>query len=95
MPLQKIAPRFKPVCRLLAFGAVSLLPLLSPPAHAWQIAAPHKISGHVDIVDKYYARGITTTYGNVLPGLGNRFADAPESDKPALQWGVDYSHDAG
>ena len=31
----------------------------------------------------------------MLPGLGNRFADAPESDKPALQWGVDYSHDAG
>lgn len=95
MPLQKIEPRFKPVCRLLASGAASLLPLLSPPAHAWQTAAPHKISGHVDIVDKYYARGITTTYGNVLPGLGNRFADAPESDKPALQWGVDYSHDAG
>ncbi|MFZ5482885.1 MAG: TorF family putative porin [Pseudomonadota bacterium] len=52
-------------------------------------------SGHVDLVNKYYVRGITTTYGNLPTGFGNRYADAPESDKATLQWGLDYSHDSG
>lgn len=58
-------------------------------------AAPYTITGHVDLVSRYYLRGQTATYGNVYPGLGNAGADAPEADHPVLQWGVDYSNDSG
>lgn len=51
-------------------------------------------TGHVDLVSRYVLRGITETYGPGSP-LGNSGADAPESDKPALQWGADWSNDAG
>ena len=52
------------------------------------------LTGHVDVVSRYVLRGVTSTYGNGAP-LGNAFADAPESDRPALQWGADYVHPSG
>src|SRR5882724_12036354 len=75
-------------CVLGAFvAALSATPCLAedPPA----------FTGHIDLVSKYILRGASTTYGNALPGLGNEFADAPESDQPVLQWGVDYVHPSG
>jgi uncharacterized protein (TIGR02001 family) len=54
-----------------------------------------KLTGHVDLVSRYYLRGITTTYGPSAPGFGNSGGDAPESDKAALQWGADWSHPSG
>jgi len=75
-------------CILGAFvSALSATPCLAedPPA----------FTGHIDLVSKYILRGASTTYGNALPGLGNEFADAPESDQPVLQWGVDYVHPSG
>ena len=51
-------------------------------------------TGHLDVVSKYVLRGATKTYGNGAP-LGNEFADAPESNKAALQWGVDWAHPSG
>jgi len=57
-------------------------------------AAP-ALSGHIDLVNKYVLRGVTSTYGPGLPGLGNEGADAPESSKPVLQWGVDWTHPSG
>jgi uncharacterized protein (TIGR02001 family) len=56
------------------------------PAPAW--------TGHIDLVSKYVLRGITSTYGPGAP-LGNVGADAPESKKPALQWGADWSDPSG
>lgn len=53
------------------------------------------LTGHIDVVSRYVLRGITTTYGNAKPGLGNEGADAPESDRPALQWGADWVHPSG
>jgi uncharacterized protein (TIGR02001 family) len=64
-------------------------------AQAGEAAAPAKSwTGHVDLVSRYVLRGITTTYG---PGaaLGNAGGDAPESDKPALQWGADWTDPSG
>jgi hypothetical protein len=49
---------------------------------------------HTDRVSRYVLRGLTKTCGNG-PALGNEFADAPESDKPALQWGADFAHSSG
>lgn len=53
------------------------------------------LTGHVDLVNRYILRGISSTYGPSTPGLGNGGADAPESDKAALQWGVDWVHPSG
>jgi uncharacterized protein (TIGR02001 family) len=53
------------------------------------------LTGHIDLVSKYILRGISTTYGPSTPGLGNGGADAPESDKAALQWGADWVHPSG
>ncbi len=67
-------------------------------AAAWADDAPAPaapaLTGHVDLVSRYVLRGITSTYG---PGaaLGNAGADAPESDKPALQWGADWNDPSG
>jgi uncharacterized protein (TIGR02001 family) len=72
------------------------------PAHAADAAAPteaappappYTLTYHIDLVSRYYARGLTTTYG-VKP-FGTKFADAPESDKPTLQWGADFVHSSG
>jgi uncharacterized protein (TIGR02001 family) len=54
----------------------------------------YTLTGHVDLVSRYYLRGATTTYGNGAP-LGNAGADAPESDHATLQWGADYVHSNG
>ncbi len=51
-------------------------------------------AGHVDLVSRYALRGIGSTYGPATP-LGNAGADAPESDRPALQWGADWSSPTG
>jgi uncharacterized protein (TIGR02001 family) len=67
------------------------------PTHAQDaLAAGAKppLTAHVDLASRYVLRGVTTTYGNGAP-LGNPGGDAPESDKPALQWGVDYVHESG
>lgn len=64
------------------------------PGFAEEVASP-PFSAHVDLVSRYIVRGITSTYGNVLPGIGNRYADAPESGKLTLQWGADYVHPSG
>jgi uncharacterized protein (TIGR02001 family) len=72
----------------LAAGATSAL--------AAEEAAPapdYTLTFHVDVVNRYYVRGLTTTYGT--KAFGNKFADAPESDKPALQWGADFVHSSG
>jgi hypothetical protein len=53
------------------------------------------LTGHVDLVSRYILRGVTTSYGNSPQGLGNAGADAPESDRPALQWGLDWNHPSG
>lgn len=57
-------------------------------------AAP-ALTGHIDLVSKYILRGATSTYNPTLPGFGNPGADAPESDKPVLQWGADYADPSG
>lgn len=63
--------------------------------HADDDAAPAStFTGHVDWVSKYVLRGASKTYGNG-PALGNSGADAPESDTPAVQWGVDYVDASG
>lgn len=59
-------------------------------------AAPSAtFTGHLDWTTKYILRGISETYGNARPGLGNSGADAPESENPALQWGLDYVDPSG
>jgi len=52
-----------------------------------------ELTGHVDLYSKYVLRGATTTYGT--GPVGNTFADAPESNKAALQWGADLAWDNG
>lgn len=54
-----------------------------------------KLTGHIDLVSDYILRGASTTYGPSAPGFGNAGADAPESDKPVLQWGADWVHPSG
>jgi uncharacterized protein (TIGR02001 family) len=76
--------------------AVSLAILGACASACAEDAAPASpFTGHIDLVSRYYLRGNTTTYGNFKPGPGNAGADAPESDKPALQWGADYVHPSG
>ncbi|HEY3700455.1 MAG TPA: TorF family putative porin [Spongiibacteraceae bacterium] len=76
------------------FFAVAATPLIAV-ADEEPAAPDHTFTGHIDWVTKYILRGASETYGNVRPGLGNRGADAPESDTPALQWGVDYVDASG
>jgi hypothetical protein len=78
---------------------LSALALTAGSAHAADAPAAepppaYTLTGHIDLVSRYYLRGLTKTYGNG-PALGNEFADAPESDKPALQWGADLGHSSG
>jgi uncharacterized protein (TIGR02001 family) len=72
------------------------------PADAAPAAAPADappagptLTGHIDLASRYILRGASTTYGPSAPGAGNAGADAPESDKPALQWGLDWTHPSG
>lgn len=53
------------------------------------------LTGHIDLASRYVLRGASTTYGPSAPGFGNAGADAPESDKPVLQWGADWVHPSG
>jgi uncharacterized protein (TIGR02001 family) len=74
---------------LTASAALLGAALATSPAHADDPAPGPKFTGHLDLVSRYILRGDSTTYGNSKPGLGNEGADAPESDRPALQWGLD------
>lgn len=60
-----------------------------------QAADAPALTGHIDLASKYILRGISSTYGPATPGLGNPGADAPESSKVALQWGLDWTHPSG
>jgi uncharacterized protein (TIGR02001 family) len=77
--------------RVLAMAVAAMLAL--PAAHADEEAA--RLTGHVDLVSAYVLRGLTTTYGPSAPGGGNAGADAPESNRAALQWGADWVHPSG
>jgi uncharacterized protein (TIGR02001 family) len=80
------------VTRLAAVAAVSAGLL----AAGLPSSASAEVTGHLDLVTKYYLRGITTTYNPASVGaLGNVAGDAPESDTPAIQGGLDYSHESG
>lgn len=76
---------------LLTLTAGAALAADAPPAEA---KPAYTLTGHVDLVSRYFLRGATKTYGNGAP-LGNVGADAPELDQPALQWGADYVHSNG
>jgi uncharacterized protein (TIGR02001 family) len=80
--------------RQAAITAICLA--LCAAAHAEDAAAPAgpAFTVHLDVVTAYVLRGATRTYGNGAP-LGNLNADAPESNKGALQWGVDWAHPSG
>jgi uncharacterized protein (TIGR02001 family) len=84
-----------PAAVLLAAGLMAAGAL----AHAEDAPAPAAdapaLTGHVDLASKYILRGISSTYGPATPGLGNAGGDAPESDKAALQWGLDWTHPSG
>jgi uncharacterized protein (TIGR02001 family) len=84
---------------LAAFGAMAQEAAPAADAVTTTASAPTddgpKLTGHIDVVSRYILRGITDTYGPSKPGLGNKGADAPESDKPALQWGADWTHPSG
>lgn len=79
--------------RLIA-AAVACLCAVSSARAADEPAPAPSWTGHIDLVSRYVLRGITTTYGPG-PALGNAGADAPESEKAALQWGADWSHPSG
>lgn len=87
-----IAPR-KQRCILLA--RTSLIALLSAAQHGHAGEELAALTGHVDLVSRYILRGASSTYGPASPGVGNGGADAPESDRPALQWGADWTHPSG
>src|SRR4051812_44332155 len=79
---------------LIALAITAVCTSLSQSSFAEDAPAP-SWTGHIDIVSKYVLRGVTTTYGPAAPGLTNQGADAPESDKPALQWGADWTSPSG
>lgn len=83
-------------CRLLAKSvAIAIASLAALPlAHAEDAAPAPSWTGHVDLVSRYVLRGVTSTYGPGAPA-GNAGADAPESDKAALQWGADWTDPSG
>lgn len=82
--------------KLSALGACALGLITGPSlATGDDASGPGLLTGHVDVVNRYYVRGITTTYGNLKPGAGNKGADAPESDRITPQWGADYTHPSG
>lgn len=75
------------VTPIIMIGALASL-VVSLPAAA-------DVTGHLDVVSKYVLRGITTTYGSSGIAGGNKNGDAPESEGPALQGGLDYSNETG
>jgi uncharacterized protein (TIGR02001 family) len=74
--------------------AIACLAVVNGVKAADAVAASSSWTGHVDVVSKYVLRGITSTYGPGAP-LGNAGGDGPESDKPVLQWGADWSDPSG
>jgi|GEM_PF-169838 len=82
--------RASSLAMLLASGAAAA----QEAAPAAPDAGPWTITRHIDLTSRYVLRGVTRTYGNAQP-LGNEGADAPESDQPALQWGIDVAHAGG
>ena len=80
-----------PVCLALACAAQAGAQE-APPAD--KPSPPYTLTAHIDLVSRYVLRGATSTYGNSTP-LGNAGADAPESSKGAVQWGVDWVHESG
>jgi uncharacterized protein (TIGR02001 family) len=80
-------------CRHIAI-AIACFATVHGAVAAEEPAAAPSWTGHVDLVSRYVLRGITSTYGPGAP-VGNAGADAPESDKPALQWGADWSGASG
>jgi uncharacterized protein (TIGR02001 family) len=83
-------------CRRNTLAVAVSIALSSTAALAEDAPAPAapSLTAHVDLVSRYVLRGITSTYGPAAP-LGNAGADAPESDRPAVQWGADWSHPDG
>ncbi|MES1980878.1 MAG: TorF family putative porin [Pseudomonadota bacterium] len=77
----------------LAFVSAPIVCALGTLLFCTQAAAD--VTGHFDLTSKYVLRGITTTYGPTLPGVGNQGGDAPENNKTALQMGLDYSNTSG
>ena len=75
----------------LAEESPAATPLVTPVAEAPTAPA---FTGHIDLLTKYILRGLGSTYGNGAPA-GNSGADAPESNKPVLQFGVDYVDPSG
>lgn len=82
-------------CALLGAGAAMAADDPVGAAPAPEAPAGPALTGHVDLVSKYILRGASSTYGPSLPGLGNPGADAPEADKPVMQWGADYTDPSG
>lgn len=84
-------------CGILLLASAGTASAADDPANSVGPAGPVGpiITGHVDLVSHYILRGVTSTYGPSHPGLGNAGADAPESDKPILQWGADYVDPSG
>lgn len=74
--------------------AIACLAAITAAQAADAVAPTSSWTGHVDLVSRYVLRGVTTTYGPAA-ALGNAGADAPESDKPALQWGADWTDPSG
>lgn len=81
--------------RKLALLALACAGVFVTPFSAAEEPAGPTLTGHIDVVSRYVLRGITSTYGPSKPGMGNPGGDAPESDKPALQWGADWTHPSG
>lgn len=87
---------FAPTALALSLLALAGGSALAADAPAPEAKPPYTLTGHIDLVSRYYLRGATLTYGNTDVGVvGNALADAPESDKAALQWGADYVHSEG
>lgn len=80
--------------RTLSLALTCLTSLAAVAQSADEPKPPYTFTGHVDLVSRYILRGASTTYGNGAP-LGNKGADAPESNRAALQWGVDWVHSSG
>ncbi|SFV06537.1 TorF family putative porin [Pseudoduganella namucuonensis] len=88
------SPKLNPSHIALAAAALAVCAGLHTGAALAEEAAAPALTAHVDLVSRYVLRGITSTYGPGAP-LGNAGADAPESDRAALQWGADWSHPSG
>lgn len=78
-----------------AVGIAGIVGLLAAAMAGAARADDATLTAHVDLVSKYILRGVSTTYGPAKPGVGNANADAPESDRPVLQWGADWTHPDG